>query len=126
MVTVPYHATVRGFEGLRGLRSGLAAWMADLGVDTATTDELLVAATELATNALEASPVEEAHLQAEARTAHLWIEVANDGPPFVRSLTKSTRHSDRGRGLEIVEAFTDAMTIDREEGCTRVAITRTY
>jgi anti-sigma regulatory factor (Ser/Thr protein kinase) len=101
-----------------------------LGVTPDTADEILVAVTELATNAVEASPDGAAQVEAAASDGRVQIEIANDGPPFSggssKAATEPTGLPERGRGLDIVDALVDAIHFGRVDGRTTIAITKAY
>ncbi len=122
-----YTAVVAGFEGLRELRRGLEAWMTELGVDRATAGEVVLAAVELATNGIEASPTGEASVRAQGVGGTLRIVVHNEGTPF-RGLAGVPVVPDRGRGrgLAVVAALTDSVAFGEVEGATKVTITRRF
>ena len=56
--------------------------MADLGASETVTNELVLAVTEVATNAIEASPAGEAQVQAETADGAVRVAVLNEGPDF--------------------------------------------
>ena len=96
-------------------RRAVAAWLAAQPVDHARVPDLVLAVTELATNAVRA-----------ARTAvdvRCWLtedalmaEVTDDGPGFDAEFPRHVRELDllaeRGRGLFLVDALVDECTIE--------------
>ena len=96
-------------------RRAVAAWCAANGVASDRLPDLLIAITELATNAIRA-----------ARTAidvRCWLtddavmaEVTDDGPGFDTAFPRHVRELDllaeRGRGLFLVDALVDDCTIE--------------
>jgi serine/threonine-protein kinase RsbW len=122
-----YAAVVASFDELRGLRRGLEAWMTELGVDGTTTGEVVLAAVELATNGIEASPTGVASVRAQAVGGTLRIVVHNEGEPFRGPVgIPVTPDRGRGRGLAVAAALTDSVAFADVEGATKVTITRRY
>jgi anti-sigma regulatory factor (Ser/Thr protein kinase) len=126
VVTAPYSAAIRGFEELRKLREELDNWMADLGVPEAPRLDLLVAASELVTNGIDASPDDEAFVRASRFDQAVRIVVSNVGPPFNGVWAEPDLSSDRGRGLGLVRAMTDTLAFTHENGCTEATVTKAY
>ena len=123
----PYTATVQGFDELRGLRRGLAGWLADVGVDETTIAEVVLAAGELTTNGMEASPAGEASIRAEATRDTVRIVVVNDGAPFHGNVEQpNDPFSLRGRGLTLVRALADSVAFGDVAGRTEVTMTKRY
>lgn len=113
-------APIGSFVDLAQVRQRLAHWLlqvADLGAD-ADLDDVLVVVSELGSNAVNANPPgRSALLAAELRDDHLCIEATND----VHS--RSVVHHDvgthdplhqRGRGLLLVRALSDDVSVDAE------------
>ena len=127
-MTGPYALTVRGFAELRRLRHELAAWMAQLGADETVTSELVLAVTEVTTNAIEASPAGEAQVQAETAAGAVRVVVLNEGPDF-RGWTAPRAGgvlSERGRGLALAAELTDSLEFDHADGRTEAIVTKRY
>lgn len=109
---------------LRRLRTDLRAWLQDGAVAEATGEDLLLVATELCTNAIEAG---EDGAVVEVRVANdgtaLRLTVANESgerpmpapPAFERGSLQ-----DRGRGLAIVRALVDTFTVSTADNRTVV------
>lgn len=128
MVTLRPHRRMTHEVGtvadLVGLRDRLRAWLQDGAVAESAGEDLLLVATELCANAIEAgetgAPVE--------------VEVANDGTAL--RLTVANESGDlplpappafergslqeRGRGLAIVRALVDTFSVSTAEGRTVV------
>jgi anti-sigma regulatory factor (Ser/Thr protein kinase) len=104
---------------LRHVRRIAQTWMDAVG---ATWDALPLVTTELVSNALAASPPDrpvEVHL--EASGAELAVSVLDAGSGLKsRHFSPPPATSVRGRGLAIVDSLADRLTIDRQDGCTRV------
>ena len=127
MSGIPYTATVQGFDELRGLRRGLAGWMADVGVDETTIAEVVLAVGELTTNGMEASPRGEASVRAEATRDTLRVVVINDGAPFHgQTGPRTDALTLRGRGLTLVTALADSVAFGDLDGRTEVTMTKRY
>jgi anti-sigma regulatory factor (Ser/Thr protein kinase) len=127
-VTGSHVLTVRGFAELRRLRHELAVWMTDLGIDEPLTSELVLAVTEVATNAIEASPAGEAQVQAETAAGAVRVVVLNEDPRF-RGWTapRAGRElSERGRGLRLAAELADSLEFDHSEGRTEATLTKRY
>lgn len=117
------------FEVLAALRADLRAWLGRDGISDEIVDDLLLVATELATNAIEATPEEgEVWLEAVDDERSIRLRVANDraadavdvqaAPLDVGSL------QERGRGLAIVRALVDTLSLTSAEGRTVVCTVR--
>ncbi len=124
-MTDPSATLHRDYEGqaatLRAARGDVLAWLSGLGADEATKERAALIVSELATNALQASP------------GHTYtVRVARDDDQFasitVRNRTTGGRPSPRdrwhfadrsslrGRGLAIVTSLADEVTVDDHEG----------
>ena len=103
------------------LRQAFEKWLHDAGVDAETADELSVVFSELVTNAIQASSgaSPEIEVAAWAEDDKVVLCVAN---PFSRSSTPVTIYDlddpfrTGGRGLLIVRAYTDALSIEFDDG----------
>ena len=127
MSGIPYTATVQGFDELRGLRRGLAGWMADAGVDETTIAEVVLAVGELTTNGMEASPMGEASVHAEATKDTLRVVVINEGAPFQGPIEdRDDPLSLRGRGLTLVSALADSVAFGDLGDRTEVTMIKRY
>ncbi len=123
----PYTATVQGFDELRGLRRGLAGWMADAEVDETTIAEVVLAVGELTTNGMEASPSGEASVHAEVTPDTLRVVVINEGAPFRGPIEERTDPLTlRGRGLALVAALADSVAFGDLDGCTEVTMIKRF
>lgn len=99
------------------LRDRFRAWLDRIPiVDRATAEELLVVFAELTTNAIEATddPAERVHVDASVEPPDVFLEVVNrlpraPHPGATVDLEDPLR--PRGRGLFIVEAFTDEVDV---------------
>jgi anti-sigma regulatory factor (Ser/Thr protein kinase) len=126
-VTQAYGASLRGFDELRGLRRGLAAWMGEVGADETTTAEAVLAVVELATNGIEASPTGEVTIRAETVDGTLRIVVINQGPSFRGPIpTPTDVLATRGRGLSLVAALTDSVAFGEVDGMTEVTVSKRF
>ncbi len=113
--------------GLSELRHDLAAWLVDQQVTPAVAEDLVLATSEALANAAEhgsgLQPDERVHLRvrltdAAHETAEVVVQVADRG----RWRTGTSSH-ERGRGLTIIGALVDEVTVDDRDG-TRVVLRR--
>lgn len=113
--------------GLSELRHDLAAWLVDQQVTPAVAEDLVLATSEALANAAEhgsgLQPDERVHLRvrladAAHETAEVVVQVADRG----RWRTGASSH-ERGRGLTIIGALVDEVTVDDRDG-TRVVLRR--
>ena len=115
---------------LAGIRDQLRGWLAGVGVDGEACEELLLVATELCTNAIEATrdgePVE---VRVGFDDGALRFEVANavDRPdgPLPPELRRGSLQ-ERGRGLAIVRALVDTVAVSTIDGRRIVRTTRFF
>ena len=111
-------------------RHTLINWLRELHVPRPVVDDLALAVTELVTNAVEASPspASEVKIEAGYTEPDLYVEVCDEGDGFTldrdRIAHGPASHSIRGRGLPIVQALVDLVSVERHEGCTKVIVTR--
>lgn len=122
-------------EAVPATRRSFVRWMCDAELDDDTIEDLEVVYSEVAANAVVASPSpsDEVHVQAVLDDAVLVLEVSNrtDGvgqlPLVAPDLDDPLRPS--GRGLLIARAFVDSVDVEAEEPdrlvvrcCRRVAL----
>ena len=119
VVTTTYVSRIVGFEHLRVLRHGLGRWLDDLGAEEPFVADVVLAVTEIATNAIEASPVQQADVRAELDGDLVKVQVANEGPPFDG---RTSEPDERGRGLHIAAALMDALSFHRNDGRTEAVL----
>jgi anti-sigma regulatory factor (Ser/Thr protein kinase) len=113
------------FSALGRLRDQLRTWLTDADVTPTVQDDVLLVATELCTNAIEATAREEpVELLASTDGRSLRLSVANvaapsgDGrapPDLVRGSLQ-----ERGRGLAIVRSLVDTVVMSSTGGRTVV------
>jgi len=130
MTTTDFEFEVRGgFHAVRVLRHHLAAWMFEIGVEPIVIDDVQLAVSELAANAIEASPLGEAEIEGTADAETLRLAVTNTA----RHAFHWSRGHDgdgpdpravRGRGLQIASAITDTLDISTQRGCTTAVLTK--
>ena len=125
-MTGDYSRTVRGVAELARLRQDLRRWLAQLGCHDRATADIILAVTELATNAVEASPDGNAEVRARAEPPDVRVAVLNEGDDFRPESPRPARDtlSDRGRGIDLVLAVTDSLDFDHLHGCTQATITK--
>ena len=113
--------------GLSQLRHDLGAWLVDQDVTPAVAEDLVLATSEALANAAEhgsgLQSDERVHLRVrladvEHETAEVVVQVADRG----RWRTGASSH-ERGRGLTIIGALVDEVTVDDRDG-TRVVLRR--
>lgn len=112
------------FRALGRLRDQLRTWLADAEVAGTASEDLLLVATELCTNAIEAT-AEEAPIEVRVSVdaAVLRLSVANvAGAVEDEEPTELRRGSlqERGRGLAIVRSLVDTVTMTSADGRTVV------
>lgn len=110
-----------GGVSLKTIRNELAAWAVESGVGTA--DDLLLVASELVTNARNASnPDDDVVLfvervaSADSSALQLRLQVSNRSDPFTTNRDMPDSTSFRGRGLAISEALTRSLSVESEQG----------
>lgn len=111
-------------QSLVELRHGLRRWLEQPHVPAAVVDDLLLAVTEAATNAIEHGHDGTGHgtvtVTASITRGQVWLTVADAGtwrPPT----PQPTHH---GRGLPIVRTVMDETEIHPSSRGTRVSMTR--
>jgi anti-anti-sigma factor len=105
-------------SALCGARRALDDWLAGAGVSRRDVEDVLIAANEACMNAVEHSgtpPTEAIRVLARADRGRLWLEVRDSG-----RWREPTEHRDRGHGLNLMRALTDALAVEREDGGTTV------
>lgn len=113
--------------GLSQLRHDLAAWLVQQEVEPGVAEDLVLATSEALANAAEHGsglhPDEQVHLRVRLadgthETAEVVVQVADRG----RWRTGASSH-ERGRGLTIIGALVDDVTVEDRDG-TRVVLRR--
>jgi anti-sigma regulatory factor (Ser/Thr protein kinase) len=134
MTTTAFEFAVRGgFHAVRVLRQHLGSWMQDMGVESAVIDDVQLAVSELAANAIEASPLGEADIQGSADAETLRLTVTNiartpfqwqrgNGAEPNRSVEPNGTLAVRGRGLQIAAAITDHLDVATKAGRTTATL----
>ncbi len=115
---VPY------FTALADLRRQVRAWLGVVEVPDGVVDDLVLVATELCTNAIEATPDEQpVSLLATYDDVAVRFSVGNaasgDAPSDLPILELGSLQ-ERGRGLSIVRALVDSLTMSSTAGRTVV------
>lgn len=115
------------------VRHALADWLRHQGVEDRDVADLLIVASELCANAVRASTGSPGALELSAHAddsdGAVVLEVSDDGPgfewPAPRRLEDAPDPSQEfGRGLFLVTALTDDVTVAHDEGQTRVTATK--
>jgi anti-sigma regulatory factor (Ser/Thr protein kinase) len=117
------------FGGLGALRDQLRQWLEDAGVPPTACGDLLLVATELCTNAIEATPPD---VPVEVRASNdgtaLRLTVANHRPPTSVAVEPEVLQpgslQERGRGLAIVRSLMDTFVITSDDDRTVVRTMR--
>ena len=116
------------FAALGKLRDALRDWLVDANVAASPCEDLLLVATELCTNAIEATPDgEPVEVQLSLDGPVLRLAVANvagepAGPQPSDLLHGSLQ--ERGRGLAIVRSLVDTIAMGTTDGRTIVRTTQ--
>lgn len=109
------------FDTLGEVRQELRSWLEGRPAPADVIDELVLAAEELCTNAIEAADGGLVELDArfDGSAVHLAVSNAGHAPEGLsRQEHESGLMLDRGRGLAIVRAFTDSLAIVNVDGRT--------
>ena len=115
----------RHYEGeaatLRAARRDVLSWLDERGADEAAKQRAALIVSELATNALQASPGQTYTVQvAFVDDDHAAISVRNHAsggrPPAHEHWHLTDRTSLRGRGLAIVKSLSEDVTVDSDHG----------
>ncbi len=124
-VSEPSATLHRDYEGeaatLRTARRDVLAWLSDLGADEATKECAALIVSELATNALQASPgrmytVRIARDDDEYASISVRNHASGSRPPTRDGWHLADRSSLRGRGLAIVTSLAEEVTVNDDEG----------
>lgn len=106
-------------SALREMRRELTAWLRGVGADERLVEDLRLACSEAAANAVEHAYGPGDHvfeLEAERRDGAIHAEVRDFGG------WRETRGQLRGVGLKLIRALSDTASIHRDEQGTRVAL----
>jgi serine phosphatase RsbU (regulator of sigma subunit)/anti-sigma regulatory factor (Ser/Thr protein kinase) len=103
----------------------LADWLAHQPVDSEATDDILLIANELCTNAVTAAPDGTVVLRAALEEDAVEVEVQDEGgvaPPFPTDYDQGPPDAmaESGRGLYLVKALSDEVSVEVQEGRTSV------
>ena len=116
-------------EAVPVARHSLGRWLAELDIDRTIRDELALVVTELVTNAVEASPGphHEVALRASCDDDGIHMVIVDEGDGFALTGSVDTPEPTaiRGRGLPIVQALMDAVSVERRDQRTVVTARRT-
>lgn len=108
-------------DQLRDLRGALRTWTAGLGVDTDGTDRVLLAAGEVATNALQhGRPPANVVAWRTAEAIRIRVENSGDGAVDARRGHRPPADGGPGAGLWLARTSSDTLRIDSEGGTVRV------
>jgi serine/threonine-protein kinase RsbW len=122
------HAFAAAPSELARLRERLRAWLDDNAVDTDDARGIVLAVSETAANAIEhgygCDGVGIVSVRARLDDGLIELAVRDEGTWRDRNGGNRPGESDRGRGLRIVEALVDDVSIDHGDGATVVRMTR--
>lgn len=110
-------------RALRALRKDTAAWLGEIGLPSARTSDVVLAVSELYTNAMQAG-ARRISVHIDCEDGVVQVEVIDDGPdwrpaPAAHHLPPDT--AERGRGLAIA-ARLGRLAVRRVGGQTRVGL----
>lgn len=109
------------FRATRAAPSQARGVVTDLihGLDSRLVDDVRLVASELVANAVfhsHAPPGGSVELHLQMMAGVLRMELRYAGPPFEPTVTRPDLHSERGRGLYIVDRLTDRWGVSAEDG----------
>ena len=111
------------FSALGRLREQLRAWLADTEVAPVVRDDVLLVATELCTNAIEATahaePVE-VLVSTDGRSLRLSVANVTSSATSAPAELRHGSLQERGRGLAIVRSLVDSVVMTSDRGRTVV------
>jgi anti-sigma regulatory factor (Ser/Thr protein kinase) len=108
------------------LRQELGRWLADRGAGGSAVADVVLVATELSTNAIDANPAARVDVAAAADDDQVVLTVTNaasrpfrlDGPVAPAEPT-----GRRGRGLYLAQELSDGLTVEHADGRTTATAT---
>ncbi len=112
---------------LAGVRDSLREWLADHDVPPPIQEDLALVVTELCTNAIEAATDAPVAVGATIDDLTVCLEVSNEPGSNDRPAFQGLAHDplqERGRGLAIVHALSDDVTMSTTQGRTVVRALR--
>jgi anti-sigma regulatory factor (Ser/Thr protein kinase) len=118
------------FTVLADVRSQFRSWLQEADITRDVVEDLVLVATELCTNAVEATPDDErVQLQAEfdGEAVRLAVSNATDDEEVVEDdlpVLPPDSLQERGRGLTIVRALVDSLAMSTRDGHTVVRAMR--
>jgi anti-sigma regulatory factor (Ser/Thr protein kinase) len=104
------------------LRRTLERWLANNAVDSESRAAAVMATHEAAANAIEHGKCDKIELEGLLESDVIYIEVRADGS----WQTPSNDNDERGRGLLLIEALMESVTIAKHSNCTSVQMRRHY
>lgn len=124
-VSEPSATLDRNYEGeaatLRVARRDVLTWLTDLGADEATKERAALIVSELATNALQASPGRMYRVRVvldgdDRASISVRNHTSGGRPPARERWQLADRSSLRGRGLAIVTSLAEEVTVNDDAG----------
>ncbi|GAC1534030.1 MAG: hypothetical protein NVS3B12_14240 [Acidimicrobiales bacterium] len=101
-------------------RRAVTSWLEAFGADDSTIGDATLVVSELVTNGVVHAPASNIHLDARTGDAGIVISVTTRLPPLGALTGPSAEPDEHGRGLGIVSAIVDNVTISDERGHHRV------
>ena len=126
MLTLACSFAPRASE-LAAMRAVLRPYLDSLGVSPSGCDDMVLVATELASNAIEASGgKKEIRLRASVEHDAVTVELDDDGAGFELPTMQDAPPTaqERGRGLWLARTLTNELTVQRRRGRTVVRAVR--
>jgi anti-sigma regulatory factor (Ser/Thr protein kinase) len=120
----PLGALDRSYQGgtasLRDARQDVVGWLGTFGADEATQERAALVVSELASNAIQASPSSAYRLRATRTAADtVTISIRNTSeatsPPDRDLWRPADVLASRGRGLSIVDSLSDDVTVEHHD-----------
>ncbi|MGY6501533.1 MAG: ATP-binding protein [Acidimicrobiales bacterium] len=106
-------------------RHSLGRWLSEMEIDRTVRDELALVVTELVTNAVEASPgpQHEVVLRATCDDDGIHLLIVDEGTGFEMDESPASPEPTaiRGRGIPIVRALMDVVSVERRDERTVVS-----
>jgi anti-sigma regulatory factor (Ser/Thr protein kinase) len=117
-----FQVWIRHASELYTLRARMRECLETVGASSATAHDVLLVATELVANGLDASPHREARVEFECVDDVIRGSVWNRGPKFEWSTTRTPAApnppASTGSGLELVAAVAPTTTVSQQGGFT--------
>lgn len=117
----PLHLCLAPTPDAAGLsRRAITSWLEAFGADDRTIGDATLVVSELVTNGVVHAPASDIDLDARTGDAGIVISVTTQLPPLANLPGPPAEPDEHGRGLGIVSALVDNLTISDERGHHRV------